>query len=121
MKKRLLLTILVAFVCQVTLFAQNYDRYNYFHDEAVKLKNEGKLNEAKEKFKIIKVVCKGGIPENNDLDKMIRECTTISLSENNLQFEAYGSRTKNVTVKAARFTKGAAEKIEAAGGKAEVI
>ena len=99
MKKRLLLTILAAFVCQVTLFAQNYDRYNYFHDEAVKLKNEGKLDEAKEKFKKIKVICKGGIPENNDLDKMIRECTTLSVSENNIQFEAYSSPAKSVKVK----------------------
>lgn len=99
MKKRLLLTILVAFVCQVTLFAQNYDRYNYFHDEAVKLKNEGKLNEAKEKFKKIRVVCKGGIPENNDLDKMIRECTTMSFSESELQFDAKGNQTKQVNVR----------------------
>ena len=99
MKKGIILTVLVTLLCQLAVIAQNYDRYNYFHDEAVKLKNEGKLAEAKEKFKKIKVICKGGIPENNDLDKMIRECTTISLSENNLQFEAYGSRTKNVTVK----------------------
>ena len=99
MKKGILLTVLVVLLCQLAVIAQNYDRYNYFHEEAVKLKNEGKLVEAKEKFKKIKVICKGGIPEDNDLDKMIRECTTISLSESNLQFEAYGSRTKNVTVK----------------------
>ena len=62
MKKGILLTIL-ALMCQFAVVAQNYDRYNYFHDEAVKLKNEGKLNEAKEKFKKIRVVCKGGIPD----------------------------------------------------------
>ena len=99
MKKSILLTVLVVLLCQLAVMAQNYDRYNYFHEEAVKLKNEGKLVEAKEKFKKIKVICKGGIPEDNDLDKMIRECTTISLSESNLQFEAYGSRAKSVTVK----------------------
>ena len=99
MKKRLLLTIIAFFMCQLAVVAQNYDRYNYFHDEAMKLKNEGKLNEAKEKFKKIKVICKGGIPENNDLDKMIRECTTISLSESNLQFEARGAKSKSVTVR----------------------
>lgn len=98
MKKGILFTILVL-MCQLAVVAQNYDRYNYFHDEAMKLKNEGKLVEAKEKFKKIKVICKGGIPENNDLDKMIRECTTISLSENILQFDAYDSQTKNVKVK----------------------
>ena len=99
MKKGILLTVLVTLLCHLYVVAQNYDRYNYFHEEAVKLKNEGKLVEAKEKFKKIKVICKGGIPQDNDLDKMIRECTTISLSESNLQFEAYGGRTKNVTVK----------------------
>ena len=99
MKKGVFLTILVILLCHLAVVAQNYDRYNFFHEEAVKLKNEGKLVEAKEKFKKIKVICKGGIPEDNDLDKMIRECTTISLSENNLEFEAYGGRTKNVTVK----------------------
>ena len=99
MKKGILLTVLVVLLCQLAVIAQNYDRYNYFHEEAVKLKNEGKLVEAKEKFKKIKVICKGGIPEDNDLDKMIRECTTISLSENNLEFESFGGRTKNVTVK----------------------
>lgn len=98
MKKGILLTIL-ALMCQLAIFAQNYDRYNFFHDEAVKLKNEGKLNEAKEKFKKIKVICRGGIPENNDLDKMIRECTTISLSESEIQLEATGKKPKSVTVR----------------------
>ena len=88
MKKRILFTLVVLFLCQLAVVAQNYDRYHYFHEEAVKLKNEGKLDEAKEKFKRIKVICKGGIPESNDLDKMIRECTTISLSESSLQFDA---------------------------------
>ena len=98
MKKGILITIL-ALLCQLAVVAQNYDRYNYFHEEAVKLKNEGKLNEAKEKFKKIKVICKGGIPEDNDLDRMIRECTTLTLSLNNLQFEAKGNQAKQVTVK----------------------
>ena len=99
-KKYILLAfIIAASVCPKDVFAQNYDRYNYFHDEAVKLKNEGKLDEAKEKFKKIRVICQGGIPENNDLDKMIRECTTISLSESNLQFGANGGQTKSVNVK----------------------
>ena len=98
MKKGILLTIL-ALMCQLAVVAQNYDRYNYFHEEAMKLKSEGKLNEAKEKFKKIKVICQGGIPQNNDLDKMIRECTTISLSEYKLQFDACGGKPKNVTVK----------------------
>ena len=99
MKKGFLLTLIAFFLCQLTVMAQNYDRYNYFHDEAVKLKNEGKLNEAKEKFKKIRVVCKGGIPEDNDLDKMIRECTTITISEANLQFDAYKSKAQQVNVK----------------------
>ncbi len=99
MKKRILFTLVVLFLCQLAVVAQNYDRYHYFHEEAVKLKNEGKLDEAKEKFKRIKVICKGGIPESNDLDKMIRECTTISLSESSLQFDAQKSQTKHVNVR----------------------
>ena len=99
MKKGILLTVLVVLLCQLAVIAQNYDRYNYFHEEAVKLKNEGKLVEAKEKFKKIKVICKGGIPDDNDLDKMIRECTTMSFSENELQFEAKGNQTKQVNVR----------------------
>lgn len=98
MKKSFFLALIMLFIFQAVV-AQNYDRYNYFHEEAVKLKNEGKLDVAKEKFKRIRVICKGGIPEDNDLDKMIRECTTISLSESNLQFEANGNQTKQVTVK----------------------
>lgn len=78
---------------------QSYDRYRYFYDEAVKLKNEGKLDEAKEKFKKIKVICQGGIPADNDLDRMIRECTTISLSESSLKFDADGGMPKSVTVR----------------------
>lgn len=100
MKKSIVLTLIVFFLGQMIVLAQtNYERYNYFHDEAVKLKNEGKLDEAKEKFKRIRVICKGGIPEDNDLDKMIRECTTISFSESNLQFDAYKPQTKQVNVK----------------------
>ena len=99
MKKGFLLTLIAFFLCQLAVVAQNYDRYNYFHDEAMKLKNGGKLNEAKEKFKKIRVVCKGGIPDDNDLDKMIRECTTMSFSENELRFEAKGNLTKQVNVK----------------------
>ena len=97
MRKSFFLTLIVLFLCQVVV-AQNYDRYNYFHEEAVKLKNEGKLNEAKGKFKRIRVICKGGIPEDNDLDKMIRECTTINLSESNLEVEAKGNQTRLVNV-----------------------
>lgn len=99
MKKGLFLTLITFFLFQMVVFAQNYDRYNYFHDEAVKLKNEGKLDEAKGKFKRIRVICKGGIPEDNDLDRMIRECTTISFSESSLQFDAKGNQTKQVNVK----------------------
>lgn len=99
MKKGFFLTLITLFICQIAVFAQNYDRYNYFHEEAVKLKNEGKLDEAKGKFKRIRVICKGGIPEDNDLDRMIRECTTISFSESSLQFDAKGTQTKQVNVK----------------------
>lgn len=99
MKRGILLTIIAVLLCYMAVDAQNYDRYNYFHEEAVRLKNEGKLNEARDKFKRIKEICKGGIPIDNDLDRMIRECTTLSVSENGLQFDAAGGQTKNVTVR----------------------
>ena len=57
------------------------------------------------------------------------EVTAESLIEAGLVKKAYdgisvlgkGDLTKKLTVKAARFTKSAAEKIESSGGKAEVI
>ena len=122
MKKGIILTI-VALICQLAVVAQNYDRYNYFHDEAMRLKNEGKLNEAKEKFKKIKVICQGGIPEDNDLDRMIRECTTISLSENNLEFDASGGKSVNVKVRvnAKSFTSNSNAKWCKVGKKGNVV
>lgn len=99
MKRGILLTVIAVFLGYLTVEAQNYDRYNYFHEEAVKLKNEGKLEEAREKFIKIKDICKGGIPQDNDLDRMIRECTTLSVSESALHFEANGGQAKKVTVR----------------------
>jgi large subunit ribosomal protein L15 len=50
------------------------------------------------------------------LDKKI-----IKKSKNGLKILGNGELNKKLTVKAAKFTKAAAEKIEAAGGKVEVI
>ncbi len=52
---------------------------------------------------------------------LLKEMGVISKIADGVVVLGRGEITKNVTVKAARFTKGAAEKIEAAGGKAEVI
>ena len=93
------MTVVAVLLCYLAVEAQNYDRYYFFHDEAVKLKNEGKLDVSRDKFKKIKEICKGGIPPDNDLDKMIRECTTLGVSESVLQFDAMGGLSKNVTVR----------------------
>ena len=45
----------------------------------------------------------------------------IKKSKNGLKILGNGELNKKLTVKAAKFTKAAAEKIEAAGGKVEVI
>ncbi|KZL93192.1 50S ribosomal protein L15 [Clostridium magnum] len=45
----------------------------------------------------------------------------VKKSKNGVKVLGNGELQKNITVKAAKFTKAAAEKIEAAGGKVEVI
>ena len=51
----------------------------------------------------------------------LKEAGIISKINDGVVFMGRGEVKKNLTVKAARFTKSAAEKITAAGGKAEVI
>ena len=51
----------------------------------------------------------------------LKEAGVISKINDGVVFMGRGEVKKNLTVKAARFTKSAAEKITAAGGKAEVI
>jgi len=45
----------------------------------------------------------------------------VKKAKNGVKILGNGELQKNITVKAAKFTKAAAEKIEAAGGKVEVI
>ena len=51
----------------------------------------------------------------------LKDAGVISKINDGVVFMGRGEVKKNLTVKAARFTKSAAEKITAAGGKAEVI
>ena len=51
----------------------------------------------------------------------LKDAGIISKINDGVVFMGRGEVKKNLTVKAARFTKSAAEKITAAGGKAEVI
>ncbi len=51
----------------------------------------------------------------------LKEAGVISKVQDGVVILGRGELTKSVTVKAARITKGAAEKIAAAGGKAEVL
>ena len=52
---------------------------------------------------------------------LLKETGVISKTLDGIVVLGRGEVTKKVTVKAARVTKGAAQKIEAAGGKVEVI
>jgi large subunit ribosomal protein L15 len=53
--------------------------------------------------------------------ELLKECGIIKKLQDGLVVLGNGQLTKKLTVKAVRFTKSATEKIEAAGGKAEVL
>ena len=53
--------------------------------------------------------------------QLLLEAGVISKAKDGIRILANGELTKNLTVKAAGFTAAAKQKIEAAGGKAEVI
>ena len=96
--KRILLLAVAVFVSFLTVEAQDYSRYNFFHDEAVKLMNQGKLVEAKGKLENIKKTCKGAIPPDNDLDLLILRCIVITPSVRYLQFESQNNEEQCVAV-----------------------
>ena len=96
--KRTLLAIIALFVCFLTLEAQDYSRYNIFHEEAVNLMNQGNLLEAKTKLEAIKKTCKGAIPPDNDLDALILKCIVITPSTRYLQFESHDKEEQCVAV-----------------------
>ena len=82
----------------LALDAQDFSRYNYFHEEAVKLMNQGKLVEAKAKLENIKKTCKGAIPDDNDLDALILRCIVLTPSARYLQFDAHDTEEQCVAV-----------------------
>lgn len=98
MMKKTLLTIIALFVSFLTLEAQDYSRYNIFHEEAVKLMAQGQLLEAKTKLEAIKKTCKGAIPPDNDLDALILKCIVISPSTRYLQFDSHDMEEQCVAV-----------------------
>lgn len=106
MSKNFLITIFVAFILNLTAAAQDYSRYYYFYDEAIKLMNAGNFDDAKTKFISIKEnLNQGGLPPNNDLDQKIKDCTKISFSPNELKFESAGQTAfVAVSVNASNFS-----------------
>ena len=54
-------------------------------------------------------------------EELLREVGMIHTSKDGLKVLGNGNLTKNITVKAAAFSASAKEKIEQAGGKAEVV
>ena len=98
MIKRIILLTVALFVCFLTVEAQDYSRYSFFREEAIKLMNQGKLVEAKVKLENIKKTCKGAIPPDNDLDALILRCILITPSANHLQFGSKEKEEQCVTV-----------------------
>lgn len=89
---------IMVFAGFLALDAQDFSRYNYFHEEAVKLMNQGKLVEAKAKLENIKKTCKGAIPDDNDLDALILRCIVLTPSARYLQFDAHDTEEQCVAV-----------------------
>ncbi len=96
--KRVLSLLATMFALFLSVEAQDYSRYDYFHDEAVRLMSQGKLVEAKAKLENIKKTCKGAIPPDNDLDALILKCIVISPSVRYLQFEPQDNEEQCVAV-----------------------
>ncbi len=105
MNRRITIILLVAFFSclfhQATFAQENiYGRRQEAYDEAVSKMKKGEYNDAKERFEKLKKSYKGSLPKNNDLDEMIRKCTTLDFSPKTttLQFSAHQPGTKSITV-----------------------
>lgn len=96
--KKTFLTLIAMLATFLSVEAQDYSRYNTFHEEAVKLMGQGKLVEAKAKLEAIKKTCKGAIPVNNDLDALILKCIVITPKPQSLQFDSQNAKEQSIKV-----------------------
>lgn len=106
MYRRIFISAFILVICYLSADAQDYSRYYYFYEEAVKLMNAGNLDDAKVKFiNIQENLNQGGIPPDNDLAQKIKDCTTIAFSSSNLKFGPdEQSAFVTVTVNATHFS-----------------
>lgn len=101
--KRTLLVILTLFVSLVVAEAQqDYSKYYGMREQAVKLINQGSLEDALRILETIPTTCRGAIPLDNDVDALIQRCIVLSPKTSQLRFgpqdrtEQYVSVTTNL-------------------------
>jgi hypothetical protein len=110
-----------------TAFRGDYGEIAYTHSQTAHAPSDAQKNSDITKTEIESKLT-GIITSHNHASNTISAMTgyskpasTSSISESDTLNSAIGKLEKSLTVKATRFTKSAAEKIEAAGGKIEVI
>ncbi|RQD70194.1 MAG: 50S ribosomal protein L15 [Tindallia sp. MSAO_Bac2] len=90
---------------------------------ARRIPKRGFTNIFKKQYNLINVDDLNRFDENTEVTvEMLKDLGLVKkIEKNGLKVLGDGELNKKLTVKAAKFTKSAAEKIEGAGGKAEVI
>ena len=90
---------------------------------ARRIPKRGFTNIFKKQYNLINIEDLNRFDENTEVTvEMLKEMGLVKkIEKNGLKVLGDGELNKKLTVKAAKFTKSAAEKIEGAGGKAEVI
>ena len=87
-----------------------------------KLPKRGFYNRFATKFAVINVSTLAKFEDGAVVDlEVLRNCGIIKTNEDKLKVLGNGELTNKITVKAAVFSASAKEKIEAAGGKTEVV
>ena len=87
-----------------------------------KLPKRGFYNRFATKYAVINVSTLAKFEDGAVVDlEVLRNCGIIKTNEDKLKVLGNGELTNKITVKAAVFSAGAKEKIEAAGGKTEVV
>ena len=87
-----------------------------------KLPKRGFFNRFATQYAVVNVGTLAKFEDGSVVDlEILRNCGIIKTNEDKLKVLGNGELTNKITVKAAVFSAGAKEKIEAAGGKTEVV
>jgi len=87
-----------------------------------KLPKRGFYNRFATQYAVVNVGTLAKFEDGSVVDlEILRNCGIIKTNEDKLKVLGNGEITNKITVKAAVFSAGAKEKIEAAGGKTEVV